>query len=678
MKLGFAAAIAATGLAFAAAADDGMWTYHQPPVELLKSRYGFEVSREWLDHLRRASVSIGASGSFVSPEGLFLTNAHVALDCVKNLSSAREDLVGGGFVALARSQERPCPGTEARQLVSFADVTQDVDSPDATERRRRIAAIEQECREKTGLRCEVVTLYRGAQYWLYRYKIWNDMRLVFQPENDIAFFGGDTDNFVYPRFALDFALLRAYENGQPVKTPDYLKISRRGASEGDLVFSSGNPGTSDRLLTVAQVLMLRDRLYPLRFNATTMYREALHAYAKQSPESDRRALSAIHGTENYLKALAGETRALAQPELIAAKRAEEDALRAKAKAEIEAGRFRWVNEDPWQRIDRAVALQLARADELEATDYTFGTLVRSANSIVALAYEGRRPDGERLKDYREARAARLRRQIGGDSPYYKDLEAVRLASFLERASRVLGPQHPFVARLTSGESPQAAAKRLIEGTRLDQVAERRKLLDGGAAAVDASTDALIVAVRDVYPIWSRLKRTLQDEIEGQEEKGYDEIARLKAHLGGAAQAPDATGSLRFAFGTVKGYDRDGVLTPWATTFHGLYDRHASLKSHPYFQLPPRWRDAASKVRLETPFVFVTTVDIIGGSSGSPLVNRDGELVGVLFDGNLEELGNRFVYSDRLARSLAVDVRAMVEALDKVYGAQDLAREMRGQ
>ena len=409
-----------------------------------------------------------------------------------------------------------------------------------------------------------------------------------------------------------------------------------------------------------------------------MYREALHAFAKQSPESDRRALSAIHGTENYLKALTGETRALAQPELIAAKRADEDALRAKAKAEIEAGRFRWVSEDPWERIDRAVALQLARADELEATDYAFGTLVRSANNIVALAYEGRRPDGERLKDYREARAARLRRQIGGDAPYYKDLEAVRLASFLERAARVLGAQHPFVARLTSGESPQAAAKRLIEGTRLDQAAERRKLLDGGAAAVDASTGALVVAVRDVYPIWSRLKRTLQDEIEGQEEKGYDEIARLKAHLGGAAQAPDATGSLRFAFGTVKGYDRDGVLTPWATTFHGLYDRHASLKSHPYFQLPPRWSDAASKVRLETPFVFVTTVDIIGGSSGSPLVNRDGELVGVLFDGNLEELGNRFVYSDRLARSLAVDVRAMVEALDKVYGAHDLAREMRGQ
>jgi hypothetical protein len=669
LQLSIAAGIVAFSLP--AAADDGMWTYHQPPAELLKSRYQFDVSREWLDHFRLASASIGASGSFISPDGLFLTNAHVALECAKNLSSAREDLVGGGFIALARGEERQCPGTEARQLVSFADVTKEVDSPDALERRRRIAAIEQDCREKTALRCEVITLYRGAQYWLYRYRIWNDMRLVFQPENDIAFFGGDTDNFVFPRFAL----LRAYENGRPAKTPEYLRIARRGAAEGDLVFSSGNPGTSDRQLTVAEVLLLRDRIYPLRFAATSMYRDALHVYARQSPEADRRALNAIHGTENYLKALTGETRALGTAELIAAKRADEEGLRTSARAEIDAGRFRWTSEDPWQRIDRAVALHAARADELEAIDYTYGTLLRSANDIVALAYEGRRPDGERLKDYREARAARLRRQIAGDSPWYKDLETVRLASFIERASKVLGAQHPFVVGLTKGESPRAAAKRLIDGTRLDEAAERRRLLEGGAATVDASDDALLVALRDVYPIWSRLKRMLQDDIEGQQEKGYDEIARLKTHLGGAAQAPDATGSLRLGFGTVKGYDRDGVLTPWTTTFHGLYDRYAALKSHPYFDLPPRWKNAASKLRLDTPLVFVTTVDIIGGSSGSPLVNRDGELVGVLFDGNLEELGNRFVYSDRGARSLAVDVRAMVEALDKVYGAQELLGEL---
>ena len=675
MKLQLLSAHAAAFLAVSAAADDGMWTYHQPPTELLKSRYQFEISSQWLDHFRLASASIGASGSFISPEGLFLTNAHVALDCVKNLSSSKEDLVAGGFVAPARSQERQCPGTEVRQLVSFADVTRDVASPDPGERRRRIAAIERECRDKTRLRCEVVTLYRGAQYWVYRYRIWNDVRLVFQPENDIAFFGGDTDNFVYPRFALDAALLRAYENGQPARTPEYLKIARRGAAEGDLVFSSGNPGTTDRLLTVAQVLLLRDRLYPLRLSATSMYRDALHAYANQSPESDRRALGAIHGTENFLKALTGETRALSQPELVAAKRAEEEGLRAKARAEIEAGRFRWTDEDPWQRIDRAVALHAAKVNELEATDYTFGTLIRAAHNIVALAYEGRHADGERLKDYREARAARLRRQIGGESPWYKDLETARLASFIQRASAVLGPQHPFVARLTQGDPPPIAAKRLIEATHLDLVAERRKLLEGGAAAVDASNDSLVVAARDLYPLWSGLKREAQDDIEGQEEKGYDEIARLKAHLGGAAQAPDATGSLRFAFGTVKGYDRDGVLTPWSTTFHGLYDRYAALKSHPYFDLPRRWKDAASKVRLETPLVFVTTVDIIGGSSGSPLVNREGELVGVLFDGNLEELGNRFVYSERHARSLAVDMRAVVEALDKGYGAKELVREM---
>jgi peptidase S46-like protein len=365
---------------------------------------------------------------------------------------------------------------------------------------------------------------------------------------------------------------------------------------------------------------------------------------------------------------------MAAPVLVDGKSRQEEALRAKAQAEVDAGRFQWKEGDPWRRVDRAVAKHAEHAAELQAFGYGFNTLVRTANYLVALAYEGRHPDGERLRDYREARAVGLRRRLAGDAPWYKDLESARLASALREADRMLGPGNAFVAAFTQGQPIETAAERLIAGTHLDSAAERRRLLEGGAAAIDASTDPLIVVVRGLYPAWSRLQRGL-DDVVAERERAHDEIVRVRAHLGSSSLAPDATGTLRFAFGVVKGYDRDGVLTPWTTTFHGLYDRHAALASHKYFDLPPRWKQAEKKLDLDTPLVFVTTVDIIGGSSGSPLVNRDGELVGVLFDGNLEELGNRFVYSDAVARSLAVDMRAMVEALDKVYGARDLLREI---
>jgi hypothetical protein len=644
-------------------------------VDLLKSKYRFEVGSDWLDKLRLASVSTGASASFVSPDGLYLTNAHVALDCAKNLSSAREDLVRRGFVARSRSEERQCPGVEARQLVSYSNVTSEVNVTETAERNRRIAAVEKDCRDTTKLRCEVVTLYRGAEYWLYRYRTWSDVRLVFQPENDIAFFGGDTDNFVYPRYSLDAALLRAYEDGRPAKTPQFLRVSKRGVTEGDLVFSSGTPYSTDRQLSVAEIVLYRDRLYPLRLSGANDEREALARYGDTSPEAARRALSTLHGTENYVKVLKGETRALAGESLVAKKRSDEALLREKARAEIEAGRFRWKAGDPWQRIEAAVASQDRRAVELYAMDYGYGTLARVANDIVALAYEGQREDGARLKDYRDAKAARLRQRIDGDTPWYKDLETVRLVQRIREAGKHLGASHPFVARLTRGDPAEVAARRLMEATRLGEAAERRKLLQGGAAAIDASQDPLLAAMRDLYPLWSGARRFYENDVESEKEKGHDDIARLKHYLGGGGESPDASASLRFAFGTVAGYDRDGVLTPWSTTFHGLYERYAALKAHPHFNLPPRWTDAAPRLALATPFNFVSNLDIIGGSSGSPVVNRDGDLVGVLFDGNLEELGNRFAYSDRVARSIAVDIRAVVEALGKVYGAQDLLREM---
>lgn len=675
VTLPFAAALAA---AFSLAhADEGMWTFHNPPLAMLKSRHGFEPTPAWLERLRLAAVTTGDSSSFVSREGLVLTNAHVAIDCVRDLSSAGADLIKQGFHARTRAAERQCPGMEAKQLVSFENVTAALATGDAADRNRRIAAVEKECKAATGLRCEVVDLHRGAESWVYRYKVWDDVRLVFQPESDIAFFGGDTDNFVYPRFDLDVAFLRVYEAGKPLASPHFLPLAAKGVADGDVVFSAGYPYSTDRLLTVAELLLLRDQLYPLKLSGGGDVRTALSEYSKRSPEAKRQAAAAVFNVDNAMKVWRGESKALAADRMIARKRGDEGELRSRAAAEIAAGRLRWKEGDPWERIERAVRAQNARAFEAQGIQYPNDSLAQAANDLVAIARESREPDGARLKKYRDAKLPALKAKLGGDAPFHKDLEAALLGASIQEAMDLLGQSHPFVARLTRGESPEKAAERIVQGTRLDSAAARRALLEGGSAAVDASSDPLLAAVRDLYPLWSGVQRFLQDEVAAPKERAYDEIARLKLHLGGAGEAPDATGTLRFTVGKVAGYDRDGVLAPWSTTFHGLYDRHAALASHPDFQLPPRWKAAERKLRLATPLNFATTLESIGGSSGSPVVNREGALVGVVFDGNLEGFGNRFSYSERAARSLVVDMRAVVEALEKVYGARVLLRELAG-
>ena len=668
-----AASIAAFSLA--ASADEGMWTFHNPPLAMLKSRHGFEPTPPWLERLRLAAVTTGDSSAFVSPAGLVLTNAHVSLDCARDLSSAGSDLIKDGFHARTRPSERKCPGIEVKQLVSYENMTARLDSTDAAERNRRVAAVERECTATTGLRCEMVDLHRGAESWIYRYRVWNDVRLVFQPESDIAFFGGDTDNFVYPRYDLDVAFLRVYEDGKPLSSPHHLRLAAKGVADGDVVFSAGYPYSTDRLLTVAELLLLRDQIYPLKLSSGGDFRETLAEYSKRSPEAKRQAAAGLFNTENAVKVWRGEAKALAAERMIARKRGDERELRRRASAEIAAGRWSWRQGDPWDRIECAVRAQDTRAFEAQAIQYPYDSLATAVNDLVAIARESRRPDGERLKKYRDAKLPALKAKLGADTPFHKELEVELLGTSIQEAMDLLGQSHPFVVRLTRGEAPEKAAARIVQGTRLDSRAERARLLEGGGAAVDASTDPLVVALRDLYPLWAGVQRFLQDEVTAPKERAYDEIAHVKLHLGGAGEAPDATGTLRFTVGKVAGYDRDGVLAPWSTTFHGLYDRHAALASHPDFQLPERWKGAEGKLALATPLNFASTMESIGGSSGSAVVNRDGDLVGVIFDGNLDGFGNRFSYSDRSARALAVDMRAVIEALDKVYGARELLDEL---
>ena len=672
-------AVLALALEGTACAEEGVWTFDNPPAKALEAKYGFTPKPGWLDALRLSAVNFGgASGSFVSANGLVLTNHHVVLSCLQNLSSEANDLVKNGFLARTRAEERVCPGLELRRLESTEDVTAKVrsavKSKDDTlankERNVAIAALENECKQKTGQRCEIVTLYRGAAYHLYRYKTWDDIRLVFAPEARVGFFGGDPDNFVYPRFDLDVALVRVYEQGAAVKPRTYLKWAKAGVGEGELVFSAGHPYSTDRLVTAAQLAFDRDVRYPLMLASATRHRKALQAFSARSPEAERRAAENLFGTENWLKSMAGEYKALQDPALMAAK--SEDEARLRKAFVADAGRT-----DPWTTVEVATRKEGGQIKAAWVIGYGYGTLFDAAGKIVELANETALPETDRLPAYRASKVPRLVLRLTADEPYYKDLEIARLAGYWQEASDILGKDDPFVVRVLGNKTPLAAATEVIEGTRVDRAEERKKLVEGGKAATATSTDPLIVLARDVYPMRRRLAKFREIEVETPTLRAGDELEKLRFKLFATDAYPDATGSLRLSYGTVRGYDADGVLMPFHTNFAGLYARSFAFGGKPPFDLPQRWLDKQRNVDLATPLNFVSTLDIIGGSSGSPVVNRNGELVGLIFDGNLEGLGGRFVYTDEKARSIAVDSRAIVEALVKIYGADALATEMTG-
>ena len=674
------AALVGTALYVASAsagAEEGLWAFDRPPSAALQAKYGFMPRPAWLDALRLSAVRVGgASGSFVSSEGLVLTNHHVALSCVQDLSTEESDLVRNGFIARTRADERVCPGAEVRRLDSFEDVTDTVrsaikskaDAAANAERNIAIAAIENQCSATTGLRCEVVTFYRGAAYELYRYRVWTDVRLVFAPETRVAFFGGDPDNFVYPRFDLDFALMRVYDGGTPLRPAHYLTWTGHGASEGDLVFAVGHPYSTDRLVTIAQLELDRDARYPLMIAGAKREQRILQQFGAQSAEATRRAADELLGTENWLKAMLGEYKALQEPALMR-KRSDEEALLRKS--------FRGAagEVDPWKRIEAATHDQARVLKESWAVGYGYGTLFSIAGRIVEMVEERALPDGERLPDYRDSAIPRLLLRLMSDAPIYKDLEIARLAGLWQEAAELLGPQHPFVKIVLDGKSPLAAATSAIEATRVDRVEERRKLIEGGAAAVNASADQLIVLARAVYPLRRRLSKYKEIEVETPIRQAADELGQLRFKLFGTDAYPDATGTLRLSYGTVRGYDADGILMPWRTNFWGLFGRRDAFGGMPPFDLPAQWLDKQRELELSTPLNFVSTLDIIGGNSGSPVVDRKGELIGLIFDGNLEGLGG--LYTDTKTRAIAVDARAILEALIKVYGARALAAELSG-
>lgn len=668
-------------------ADEGMWLFNNPPTKMLQKRYGFTPTKEWLEHVQKASVRFnnGGSGSFVSPDGLVMTNHHVAAGAVEKLSSKNKNLLAEGYLARTRKEELKAVDLELNVLMSIEDVTERVKaavkpgmSADEafTARRAEITKIETESQKKTGLRSDVVTLYQGGQYHLYRYKRYTDVRLVFAPEQQIAFFGGDADNFSYPRYDLDVSFFRVYENGKPAKIKHYLKWGADGPHKDELVFVSGHPGHTSRGDTVAELEYLRDKGYPFLLQLLYRWEVMATVFSGQSLEDARIAKEFLFGVANSRKARKGMLAGLLDPKLMAAKRKAEKAFKAAVAKNPELKDV----AGAWKMIAKAQKVRAANIRDyyLFEVDRGFNSILFGyAHTLVRAAQEFKKPNEKRLSEFTDAGKKSLELRLFSRQPIYEDFEVVKLADSLTWLCEEKGYENKLVQKILAGKSPRQLAAELITNTRLKDVAVRKKLYKGGLKAIKASDDPLIKLARLIDPTARRVRKIMETKFDEPRRQGYDLIAKAKFALYGPSFYPDATFTLRLAFGTVKGYEQDGKKIPFQTTFAGLYEKAQANKFKEPFNLPQRWITNKDKLNLNTPFNFVSTVDIIGGNSGSPVINKDAEVVGLIFDGNVQSLIWDFVYTDKQGRAVSVNSQAIPEALRAMYGADALANELLG-
>lgn len=669
-----------------AVADEGMWTFNNVPRAEIKKKYGFEVTDEWLNKVRSASVRFnnGGSGSFVSPNGLVLTNYHIVENIVAEVSTPERDLAKHGFVAKTRADEIKAPSLELNVLRSIEDVTSRVNGavkPEASDseafaaRRAEIAAIEAESLKATGMRSDVVTLYQGGQYNLYRYKKYTDVRLVFVPEFQAAFFGGDPDNFNFPRYNIDMALVRVYENDEPVKPEHHFKWSTAGAKEGTLVFVTGHPGSTSRLNTVAHLEQLRDTSIPILIRLLERREVMFKKYMALGEEQTRQAQSDLNSIQNALKVYRGQLAGLKDPSLITRKTKEEQSLR---KSVAENPETQKMYGDAWDAIAAAHKAYPTYVRERRIFDMSGGfnsTLFNYARTLVRLAEENEKPNAERLPEYTDARRASLELALYSTAPIHEDLEKLKLADSLGFMVELLGADHPLAKQVLAGKTPEARANELISGTKLDNPEFRKELAKGGQTAIEESTDPMIVVARLVDPKARELRKRFENEVVGVERANYAKIARALFATEGTKLYPDATFTLRLSYGQVQGYTENGKKVAPFTTLGGLYARSEQFKQQFPYNLPQRWWDEKKDVNLNTPFNFVSTNDIIGGNSGSPTINQNGELVGLIFDGNIQSLVGDFMYDGSVNRAISVDSRGMLEVLKKIFDANELAAEL---
>jgi hypothetical protein len=689
----FALAIAFCPSAFA---NEGMWLFNAPPLMQLKEKYNFEPTPQWLEHLQKVSVRFnsGGSGSFVSANGLVITNHHVGADTLQKISSQEHNYLRDGFYAKTQTEEIKSTDLELNVLFSTEDVTARVNGAVKSEmtpnqasaaRSGAIAQIEKESKERTGLRSDAVALYQGGAYHLYRYKRYDDIRLVFAPEQQMAFFGGDPDNFEYPRFDLDICIFRVYENGLPVRVDNFLKWNLRGPSAAELTFVSGSPGKTDRQLTLDELADTRDRFLPYLLRMFNRREVLLLAYGGRSFENARRARDDLFGDQNNRKRYDGYLAGLLDPEIWSQLQARDQKLRDA------------IGRDPklrptiaaYDRIKRAQAeiaknaplynyLEQERPSTIgyRGPRALSGNLFKYARLLLRTIDERAKPNGERIPAFRDSARESLELELFSTEPIYDDYEILRVTDSLTDFATQFGADNSLVQKVLAGKSPHARAVDLVTGTKLKEVAVRKDLYRKDAAALQAAHDPMLDLARLIDGP-ARDARKIYDAQAEIKKQAYSEIAKARFAVEGASSYPDATFTLRLSYGTVRGYEQDGKQIPAFTEFAGLYQRSAEHDNKPPFDLPQRWIDKKSKLALSTHFNFVSDADIIGGNSGSPVVNKSGEFVGIIFDGNIQSLVLDCIYTDKQARAVSVDSAAITEALRKVYDAGALADELEG-
>jgi hypothetical protein len=662
--------------------DEGMWLLNDFPSARLAQLHGFAPTGEWLQHVRLSAVRLagGCSGSFVSGKGLVMTNHHCAAHCIEQLSSAKKDFVASGFYAKSEKDEVKCPEIELNELVAITDVTDRIASatrglegaPYFEANKAERLRIEKECATSDDLRCDVVSLYHGGRYNLYIYQRYQDVRLVFAPEFAAAFFGGDPDNFMFPRYDLDVSFLRVYQNGKPLDAKNYFKWSPSGAKEGELTFVAGHPWGTDRLLTVAELEFQRDIALPTRIQRLSELRGLLTEFQTRGAEEKRISGRRLFSIENSLKAIRGNVAALQDPGVFGAKVADERELRSNVDADPA---LKLAYGSAWDAIALAEKRyrDLVKAYQMLEVGYGFSSeLFDQARRLLRASEELPKPNEKRLPEYADANIPALRQKILSPAPIYDELEITLLTYSLTKLREELGPDDPVVKKVLGKESPHEVALRVVKGTRLKDVKERKALYDGGEKAIAASKDPMIELARLVDPDARAVRKTVEDEVEAVSKKNHEFIAKARFAIYGTSVYPDATASLRLSFGTVRGWDEAGKPVPPITTFAGAFERATGREP---FALPASWLAKKSKLDLSTPLNFCTTNDIIGGNSGSPVIDKEARIVGLVFDGNIHSLGGDYYYDPKDNRMVAVHSAGILEALDKIYGAGRIVDEL---
>lgn len=678
MRLVAFLALAGSVLLSSAVADEGMWLFNDLPRQLLQQKYGFDAPQEWTDHLMKSSVrfNVGGSGSFISSTGLVLTNHHVGSDTLGKLSTADRNILERGYLATDLSQELKAPDLELNQLLQIRDVTEEVQAAVTAEmtpeqalgaRRAVIARIEKAAQEATGLKCSVTTLYGGGRYHLYHYRKYTDVRLVWAPETAIAFFGGDADNFEYPRYCLDACIFRVYENDKPAKTEHFLKWSAGGPAEGEVVFVSGHPGRTSRSLTVDALRFQRDVAQPAALTGLRRQEILLQQYSLRGRENARRARELLFGVQNSRKARLGMLAGLQDPDVMAGKMAAEKQLLQQLSADPKL--------QPLVAAWSAISKTTARRREIQNGGVQLNSRLFSiALQLVQMAEEDQKSSEQRLPEFADAGRESLLQQLYSPAPIYADLEQGLLADSISRTLEARGFDDPLCQQILAGKAPADRAAELISGTVLADVTVRRSLGDSGIRGIESSKDPLIQLARNVLPELRKI-RAVTDELDEQDRQAYAKIAEARFAVLGTSVYPDATFTLRLAFGPVLSYQQGSDTIPAMTTLGGAFEHEQAHAGQADYVLPESWKIAREKLNPQTPFNFVSTADIIGGNSGSPVVNRAGELVGLIFDGNIQSLSGNYVYTDRQSRSVSVHSGALREALDVVYGATSLVKEL---